>query len=162
MNLVSHQYLTSLLSYDADSGVFTNTRGALAGTLHHSGYRYIEINGKSYAEHRLAWFYCFGEWPEQQLDHIDRNRSNNSLDNLREVSNRVNARNRSDSSKYGSNIYPNKSKFIVQFHISGTVYRFGSHTLGIATQVRDRVVFYLDNNLPVPNKQTILAELNTE
>lgn len=160
MSELLHSHLINTLSYNPDTGIFTKPNGNRAGTLHNSGYRYIQINNKAYAEHRLAWYYCFHEWPENQIDHIDRNRSNNSIDNLREVTNRVNARNRVDSSKYGSNIYPNKSKFIVQFHVSGKVYRYGSHTLERAVLVRDFVLKYLDNNIPVPNKETLLKELD--
>lgn len=139
-------YLKSLLHYDFESGEFTwiqsrcgVTVGNRAGTVHKSGYRYIEIDGKSYAEHRLAWFYCFEEWPQDQIDHIDRIRTNNKLDNLREVNNRQNALNKSVTSKYGHNIYKNKNKFIVVYTINGIRYRYGTYELELATKVRDFV-----------------------
>lgn len=99
---LSHGFLLNTFSYDTDTGVFTykvsrgsKSAGSVAGYLHKSGYRYIEINGKGYAEHRLAWFYCFQEWPHINLDHIDRCKTNNSIDNLREVTQEENMWNRS-------------------------------------------------------------------
>ena len=44
----------------------------------------IGIDGKTYLAHRLAWFYCFEEWPNM-IDHIDCDPTNNRLDNLREA-----------------------------------------------------------------------------
>ena len=97
-----HDTLVSVLQYDPDTGKFTynlsrgsRSKGQVAGSLHGSGYRYIELNNYGYAEHRLAWFYSFKEWPEGSIDHIDRVKDNNILDNLRDVSHSDNMRNKS-------------------------------------------------------------------
>lgn len=165
--MISHNNLIEILSYDPDTGIFTwnetgsgtnKIKGNRAGWLHHSGYRYIEIDNIPYAEHRLAWFYCFEEWPSNQIDHIDRNRSNNSLDNLREVSSRENARNTSVSSKHGHNIYPNKKNFIVQYKQKNTVFRYGTYPLNKAVIVRDMVEEYLKLNGVLPEVQLIKKE----
>jgi hypothetical protein len=65
--------------------------GSRAGTIN-KGYIGIVVNGKHYQAHRLIWFMHCGAWPEQ-IDHQDRVRHNNLLDNLRDVSNQGNARN---------------------------------------------------------------------
>jgi hypothetical protein len=42
--------------------------------------------GKLYQAHRLAWFYVYGVFPSGQIDHINRNKSDNRLVNLRDCS----------------------------------------------------------------------------
>jgi len=99
---VTQERLKELLSYDSTTGLFywkVSRRGsfgrvgALAGWEQY-GYKYISIDSKNYPVHRLAWLYTFGYFPENQIDHKDRNRSNNRIDNLREVSAMCNSRNR--------------------------------------------------------------------
>ena len=58
----------------------------IAGTLHESGYQKIQVDRKIYRAHRLAWLYTFGEFPLQDIDHINRIRSDNRIENLRCVS----------------------------------------------------------------------------
>ena len=89
---ILHEELLKILKYDPASGIFTflksrgnRSAGSVAGSLHGTGYRNIEINNKTYSEHRLAWFYCFQEWPELELDHINNIKHDNRLDNLREA-----------------------------------------------------------------------------
>jgi len=57
--------------------------GRRAGHRRPDGYRKIGFAGKSYFEHRLAWFFHYGEWPNGEIDHIDRVRDNNRIENLR-------------------------------------------------------------------------------
>ena len=64
-------------------------------SLHHSGYYYIALNGRSYQLHRiLAKHFIPNPDNLPQVDHIDRNPVNNSIENLRWVSNSDNLRNR--------------------------------------------------------------------
>ena len=53
----------------------------------------IGINGKKYLAHRIIWLWVYGYFPENVIDHIDRDPSNNKLSNLREVSQLCNMRN---------------------------------------------------------------------
>ena len=48
-------------------------------------YRWIKINKKMYLEHRLVWMYHYGMFPEKQLDHINRVKTDNRIENLREA-----------------------------------------------------------------------------
>ena len=67
-------------------------KGDLAGYVQKNGYRAITINGKIYRIHRLIFLYHHGFLPEF-LDHIDGNRLNNSVDNLRGATSQENNRN---------------------------------------------------------------------
>lgn len=91
-------YLRSQFNYESSTGLFkwavSNTNkikvGDIAGNLNSkNGYRYINItiDGKycRFFCHRLAWFYVYGAWPKEQIDHIDRDNSNNRINNLREA-----------------------------------------------------------------------------
>lgn len=75
--------------------LYWNTRysGTIAGSLVPNGYKRLEFKRKSYAIHRLIWRYMHDTWPET-IDHIDGNRANNKIDNLRDVSMRENSRNK--------------------------------------------------------------------
>ena len=81
--------LKELFHYDPETGWFTNRcsrgrakAGERAGAHAHSGYSRIIIDYRKYYEHRLAWFYVHGEWPDE-IDHIDGDTCNNAITNLR-------------------------------------------------------------------------------
>lgn len=58
------------------------------------GYIYGCFFGKSYLAHRVIWAMQTGAWPKEQIDHIDRDKSNNKIENLRESSISQNGANR--------------------------------------------------------------------
>jgi hypothetical protein len=59
-----------------------------------NGYRQIGFKSKKYLSHRVAWFLHYGCWPNNDVDHIDGNPSNNKISNLRDVSHSKNLQNR--------------------------------------------------------------------
>lgn len=84
---------------------YTNLRvkkGSVAGSNKSTKKYWVVIHkGKCYRAHRIVWTILKGEIPEgMHVDHIDRNKSNNRIENLRLVSNTVNKRN---SGKYSNN-----------------------------------------------------------
>ncbi len=96
--------LKELLDYDPETGLFTrrvargNQRaGDTAGTLI-KGYIAILIDRKPYYAHRLAWFYVYGEWPKDEIDHINRRKADNQIANLREADRSQNMGNQKPSS----------------------------------------------------------------
>jgi len=90
---LAHARLLELVSYDPDTGVFTNRisrakralAGAVCGAPNKLGYIDIRIEGLRVLAHRLAWFYVYGEWPRHEIDHIDGDPTNNRIANLRDV-----------------------------------------------------------------------------
>jgi hypothetical protein len=94
---------SELLSYSPETGILTwkiarsgvAKLGQRAGSAAHwNGYRVLRIGGHQYQEHAVAWLIFFGEWPASFLDHINGNRSDNRICNLRECSAAENAQNR--------------------------------------------------------------------
>lgn len=91
---ISSNELKELVSYDPDTGVFNWISptcrcvriGQKAGAINGSGYVVISIRCRNYRAHRLAWLYVNGEWPTSIIDHINGNRSDNRISNLRVVS----------------------------------------------------------------------------
>jgi hypothetical protein len=89
MNLPTHDRVKELLSYDRDTGVFTwlvkrgcARAGSIAGHRNKLGYIEIRIDGRLLLGHRLAFLMMTGSMPAE-VDHRDRNKSNNSWLNLR-------------------------------------------------------------------------------
>lgn len=96
--------LVELLSYDALTGVFTRRvdrsnrkAGETAGSLHPDGYLQVAIDGRRYLCHRLAWLYEKCVWPEHEIDHINGDRADNRIANLRDVTKAVNQQNLKDA-----------------------------------------------------------------
>jgi HNH endonuclease len=104
----SIERLRELFSYDPENGLFTRIvkrpwskfpAGSIAGTKHSNGYVYMQVDGRRYLSHRLAWLFVHGKWPPE-IDHADQNPANNRIPNLRPVShalNMLNSRLRVDS-----------------------------------------------------------------
>ena len=60
-----------------------------------TGYRRILVKGKRYYAHRLIWLYVHGKFPDEQIDHINGDKLDNSIENLRDVTTQENQRNQS-------------------------------------------------------------------
>jgi hypothetical protein len=68
--------------------------GKRAGCLNAQGYEIILFNRKPYMAHRLAWLCVTGSWPVDELDHINLNRADNRIKNLRPATRSQNSHNR--------------------------------------------------------------------
>jgi hypothetical protein len=99
--MFTQEKLKEYLHYCPKTGMFTWVKptgkrvkcGDVAGRIAINGYWQTKINYVSYLNHRLAWFYTFGVWPKEQLDHINCDRADNRLCNLREATRSQNIRN---------------------------------------------------------------------
>ncbi|OZY45841.1 HNH endonuclease signature motif containing protein [Pseudomonas lundensis] len=111
---ITQARLKELFSYDPDTGQFmrrvrvsNQQAGTIAGGVNNSGYVMLRIDGQRCMAHRAAWLYMTGEWPEYEIDHINRNGFDNRFTNLRDVTHMVNLHNRSRGNAVipPSNIY---------------------------------------------------------
>jgi hypothetical protein len=98
--MITQSDLKSVAHYDETVGLFTRTTsaggfhiGTVMGKTDSYGYRQLTIKGCSYLAHRAAWLYVYGVWPSDEIDHIDGNRSNNAIANLRIVARKGNNQN---------------------------------------------------------------------
>lgn len=120
---ITVERLRALLDYDPATGnllwrASPNNRvraGALAGVIGSNGYRRVMLDMVRYPAHRLVWLHVTGQWPSQQVDHINGNRADNRFENLRDVSPSANAQNQraaKASNKSGFlGVYPARGRF---------------------------------------------------
>jgi len=98
--------------------------GELAGTLNSCGYRQVGFSGKIYLQHRVIFLMFKGYLPKY-IDHINGNRSDNRIENLREATSSQNNHNRKriKTSKYpAKGIYQHsryKDRFCVEIYNQG-------------------------------------------
>jgi len=113
--MITQSYLQKIISYNPETGIFTWLQltgkakpGREAGYLvsmssrKESKYRVIGIDGKNFLAHRLAFLYMTGSFPENVVDHINHDASDNRWINLRAVS-------RTDNNRNAHRHYDNKS-----------------------------------------------------
>ena len=140
LNSLTQPRLKELLSYDETTGVFvwlaalpgTAQVGAAAGHVHRrSGYVRISADGQKYNAHRLAWLYVHGAWPAGEIDHIDGNKSNNAISNLRHVDRAGNQQNlkkaqvNNSSDFLGVSWSIHKQKWVAQIQLHGAKKHLG-------------------------------------
>lgn len=97
---LTYERASELLSYDPITGALTwrvavcNVKaGDVAGSVDSKGYVGVQVGGRKYSAHRLAWLLMTGAWPTEQVDHRDGVKTNNRWSNLRDVSASVNQQN---------------------------------------------------------------------
>lgn len=99
--MLTQKELKEILNYNPETGDFywkispkyDVKVGDKAGN-EHNGYQRVTIFGKKYLTHRLAWLYVYGEFPKGDLDHIDNDRGNCRINNLRIANKATNGFNR--------------------------------------------------------------------
>lgn len=130
--------LRALLHYDPVTGAFTwaagvgNRRaGQAAGTPDGLGYLRVMIDKRNYRLHRLALLYVHGEWPPQQVDHINGNRSDNRFANLRAATPALNSENqrraKSDSLLGLLGVSRCRKLYFARIKVAGKGFHLGSY-----------------------------------
>lgn len=104
-------------------------------------YGEVEHNGKRYAVHRVVWAVVMGEWPEGAIDHINRDTTDNRIENLRLATPSINAHNktkaRNNTSGY-SGIDRNAGKWRVRVgHGDKSIFGGRYDDLSLAIKMRD-------------------------
>ena len=150
MSDLTQARLKELLSYDPDTGIFvwiksTDKRisiGAVAGIVNNRGYRRIKIDGKHRRAHRLAWLYVHGVWPDGELDHMNRDKLDNRISNLRIATRSENLQNtniRKNNTSGVKGVWLNKvrRKWVASVHINRKYKHLGHfNTIEEATAAR--------------------------
>lgn len=134
-DVITQDRLKEILDYDPETGVFrwrVSPRpgriiaGQVSGCIKNTGYRCIQIDNMSYSEHRLAWLYIYGEWPPNQMDHVNTIRNDNRIANLRLASASENCRNRTNINKSGyKGVSWRYNKWRAGIKIKGKSYHLG-------------------------------------
>lgn len=131
---VTAEFLRENLAYEPATGVFLwkkrgpgRTLGRGLGTKVWAGYLTMKVNGEVWLAHRLAWLYIHGEWPVGSIDHIDGNRSNNAIANLRIATAAQNAARRPTTRKLSPSrgVFPHGPGFVARLHHAGKRYYLG-------------------------------------
>lgn len=102
---VTYDMANTLFDYCKDTGVITrkistnnrNKAGDEAGRINSQGYRCVSVNYIKIRIHRLVWMMHYGSWPDGEVDHIDHQKTNNRISNLRLVTHHENTKNTSKS-----------------------------------------------------------------
>ena len=133
---MSIEAIKEYISYDPGTGIFTWTKsrtnrcpvGSKAGCLSVNGYVVIRFGPKLYYAHRLAWWFVHGEMP-REIDHKNRNRSDNRIDNLRSAAHALNNANAARRKKTGyKGVYWHKQRQKWNAKIKAN---YHSHHLGL-------------------------------
>lgn len=125
------QYLRRHFTYCPDGTFIRDDVRNSFGHLDKDGYLIIKIKKKAYKAHRLVYAYFNGKFPAHEIDHINRIRTDNRIENLRDVTRAENVKN---TTKYVNKdtgvigIYYDKCtrglKSKYTFHYKGKSYRF--------------------------------------
>lgn len=130
--------LNHLFEYDEETGNLIwkiqkrgTRKGSIAGTTNSEGYRVITVNYKAYKAHRLVYLMHKGYLP-RTLDHINNNRSDNRIENLRAVSAGQNQHNRklnsNNKSGYkGVSWFARDRKWSARIHLENKLVFLGYH-----------------------------------
>jgi hypothetical protein len=115
-----------LFHYEPETGVFTRLyssqgciAGAPVGSFDKRGYLRIGLHGFTYSAHRLAWLYVHGVWPSKYIDHINGDKGDNRITNLRDASPTVNSRNRRVADHMGTSKDERTNKWRSSIKVNG-------------------------------------------
>jgi hypothetical protein len=140
MARMSAELARELFIYEPDTGLLRwrvrvhqrGPVGSVAGTLTKNGYTRLMYKQSSYLAHCVIWAIQTGSWPEQQIDHRNRVRTDNRWDNLRAATRSQNARNcrisgHNTSGVKGVHFVRSEGKWQASARIGGKVHYFGQH-----------------------------------
>jgi hypothetical protein len=118
--------------------------GSVAGFAANAGYIGVQVNGLQTYAHRVVWLLMTGNWPADQIDHIDGNKSNNTINNLRQATGFENQQNhrkeraRSKSRLLGVHWNETRRTWFARIQVKGK-----SRYLGVFASPHDAYAAYI-------------------
>lgn len=89
-----NNYIRKNFIYNYKNGHITRIdRKNSNGSIDRYGYLILKVKGKQYKSHRIAWFLYYGKFPKKIIDHINGNKIDNRIVNLRDCNQFVNCNN---------------------------------------------------------------------
>lgn len=134
--MLTYEQVAEKLDYHEKTGIFTRNsgvrKGMEAGSLHYEGYIKIYLFGHYVSAHRLAWLFVHKEMPIMSIDHINGNKSDNRICNLRLATGRQNSENRVGPSKANTTGFLGvtrtkcNKRFVAQISVAGKTKHIGT------------------------------------
>lgn len=123
--MIKYDDLTNQLVYDGYKLVWKVSKSGIKKDKVETRSKYvrIHINGVEYKEHRLIWFIVYKKWPSGVIDHINGNKKDNRICNLRDVTHKINSQNRKILT--GVTFHKPSSKWIIRLIIDGKMKHLG-------------------------------------
>lgn len=99
--MLTPEEIAEIFTYDPTTGRLfwkkrisqKSTIGSVAGSVYRDRRVIVTVNYRHYKAHRVAWAIMMGEWPKNEIDHINGNPSDNRWENLREATRKQNMKN---------------------------------------------------------------------
>ena len=126
--MLTQKRLKEIIDYCPNTGLFNRIdkkESLKVGTVGSHGYMVVKVDGKLYRAHRLVWLFVYGKWPNNQIDHIDGNKQNNILSNLRDVTrsdnmcNKNKCRSDNNTGLLGVMWLKRERKYTARIHVNG-------------------------------------------
>jgi hypothetical protein len=141
-------YLKNNYLYDKETGRFIVLKsrgffdgkdgkniGKPAGWQQKNGYLRMSIKGKFYQAHRLVWLLFNGDMPKNYIDHINGQKNDNRIENLRDVTQQENTQNIKTARKNNKSGYlgvtKNKNLYQASIWVNGNNKKIGLYKTGI-------------------------------
>ena len=152
--MVSYELVRELFDYRSDGCLIWKVSkarriaiGDIAGSVNTCGYHQVTIDKKTYKAHRLIWLWHHGYMPEGDLDHINRIKSDDRIENLREASKQCNARNsknRINNTSGVKGVSPHKCRSGMWKWKAGITVMYKSWYLGVYSSFDEAVLARLN------------------
>lgn len=148
MNIIEtaelEEYIKKHFHYHSDGSITRDDRPNSGGSLDKDGYLIIKVKGKQFKAHRIVWLLNYGRFPKKEIDHINRKRTDNRIENLREADRQLQVENTErhpnrDTGVIG--VYVDRTKGLKKryaFGHKGKTYRFTTVDEAVAARAEIR------------------------